>query len=77
MVVGTVVLLYHTIWLGNLSYDVYAVYMGYCAGVYAAGKWQEGRNNDRYTTERYQDYGDSGSKHSLYDNPDTDVHSRY
>ena len=77
MVVGTIIIIYHSIWLENLSYDVYGVYLAYAAGTYGLSKWAEGRNNNGYSTNRYKDYDYSESKHSVYDNPDLGDDTRF
>ena len=76
-IVGSVLLLYHGLWLNSLSYDTLGVFLGYCGGVYAAGKYvsrkysSEGREYDDVGyegTERYKDGGYSGTG---YDNSES------
>lgn len=71
--VGTTLLMYHGIWLDTLSYDVFGVYMAYCAGVYTGGKYLDRRygnvaDTDRYN-ERYEEPSYHGSTRGV-DNPD-------
>lgn len=76
-VTGTVLLVYHGMWLGTLDAEVFGIYMGYCAGVYGVGKYMDRRykedRDDRYNTnndEGYQDYGNRSAKYNRYDDPD-------
>lgn len=53
-VVGTVLVIYHGIWLDTLNYDVFGVYLAYCAGVYGTSKYLDrkyGGRDDRNTDE--------------------------
>ena len=66
-VTGTVLMVYHGIWLDTLTYDVFGVYLAYCGGAYVMGKYvgRKYDEGDRYgntdnDTERYQAYGDTG-----------------
>lgn len=38
MIVGTIIILYHTIWLGTLNYDIYGIYLMYAAGTYGLNR---------------------------------------
>ena len=73
-VVGTVLLVYHGIWLDTLNYDVFGVYMAYCAGVYGTSKYldRKYRREDEYDTmadERFTQHSNGGNG-SRVDNPD-------
>ena len=70
-IVGTVLLLYHGIWLNTLNYDVFGIYMAYAAGVYGTSKWLDrkyGGKDDRYTDEgsdRYKTGYDSNDEYNV------------
>ena len=60
-ITGTILLLYHGLWLDSLNYDVLAVYLTYCSATYVGGKYvgrkygdsNDGGNNDTDTNEDY------------------------
>lgn len=70
-IVGTVLLLYHGIWLNTLNYDVFGIYMAYAAGVYGTSKWLDrkyGGRDDRDIDEgsdRYEARYDRSDEYSV------------
>ena len=70
-IVGTILLLYHGLWLNTLNYDVFGIYMAYAAGVYGTSKWLDrkyGGKDDRYTDEgsdRYKAGYDSNDEYNV------------
>ncbi len=71
-VTGTILMLYHGIWLNTLSYDVLAVYLGYCSGTYAVGKYIGRRYNDADNMEYNERCKTTSNKPSR-----SDIDSRY
>lgn len=68
-VTGTALITYHGIWLDTLTYDVFGVYLAYCGGVYAAGKYVSRRYNDDVDYGEPEEYNNRATKYSTYDNP--------
>lgn len=70
-ITGTILLLYHGLWLNTLNYDVFGIYMAYAAGVYGTSKWLDrkyGGNDDRDTdksSDRYQVGYDSNDEYNV------------
>ena len=74
----TIVLVYKYMYIGDdLSAEVLGIYAAYCAGVYTAGKYMDRKykdvRDDKYsngTDERYEEYDNSDTKYSRYNDPD-------
>ena len=68
-IVGTILVLYHGLWLDTLNYDVFGVYLAYCAGVYGTSKYLDrkyGGRDDRDYNEDRDRFETSGDSHDEY-----------
>ena len=66
-IVGSILMIYHGLWLDTLNYDVFGIYMAYAAGVYGTSKYIDrkyGGRDDRDTDE------DSYRRKVSYDSSD-------
>lgn len=75
-VVGTVLLVYHGLWLDKLDAEVFGLYMLYCGGVYGTGKLIDRKyrsEDDRFSNEntrRLETSGDDADEYSVSSTPD-------
>lgn len=67
--VGSTLLLYHGLWLNTLDAEVFGFYLGYCAGVYGAGKLisRKYRSEDVVDSKRLETRSDSTDEYSVSD----------
>lgn len=65
-VTGTMLLLYHGLWLDNLSGEVLGVYLAYCSGTYGIGKYMDRRYRNVEYDDGYKASGDSGTSGSMH-----------
>lgn len=66
-VTGTILMLYHGIWLDTLTYDVFGVYLAYCGGAYVMGKYV----NRKYERSEYESIDNDVERYKTYDNTES------
>ncbi len=72
-VTGTAVVVYYGMYLQALTYDMFAVYLGYCGGVYGVGKYLD-KKGDAYAENTAYGYKDNNYNNTV-DNPDVPSYS--